>query len=155
MRLPGEVTDGRRRPSGCAEEFGATAFANHAEGDDPTHFILEAPASASKKKNKGKQARKSDAKAADQAAAEADSPVASIEENDDDDMNSSQKTVVDPEVAEALAKREAARQAKSEKMKAITKGIVKSSLTPKKAKGTASPISLSKHELKPISLRHG
>lgn len=116
-------------------EYGAMAFTNQPGGDLPG---AGASGSASKKSNKGKGARKSDAKPTKDA--EADSPVASIEENDDD-MNSSQKTIVDPDVAEALAKREAARQAKSEKMKAITKGTVQESLIrppTKEAKRAAS-----------------
>lgn len=99
----------------------------------------EPPASSSKKSTKAK-ARKSDANKD----AEADSPVASIE--DDNEMDSSQKTVVDPEVAEALAKREEARKAKSEKMKAITKGTQKRKNTispqkraPRKKEEKASP----------------
>lgn len=99
----------------------------------------EPPASASKKSTKAK-ARKSDSNKD----GEADSPVASIE--DDNEMDSSQKTVVDPEVAEALAKREEARKAKSEKMKAITKGTQKRKTTispqkkaPRKKGEKASP----------------
>lgn len=94
----------------------------------------DTPASASKKASKAK-ARKSDA----DKDGEADSPVASIE--DEGDMDSSQKTVVDPEVAEALAKREEARKAKSEKMKAITKGTQKTT--------SSSPIRPKRSPIKP------
>ena len=97
---------------------------------------IDPSASASKKSASKAKARKSDKDA------EADSPVASIE--DDNEMNSSQKTVVDPEVAEALARREEARKAKSEKMKAITKGTQKRKTispksSPKEKQEKASP----------------
>ena len=90
----------------------------------------QAPGSASKNNNKGKGPRKSDANPTKQQRIRG--PICKLQawsiEQNQEDMNSSQKTVVNPEVAEALAKREAARQAKSEKMKAITKVLSRSPL---------------------------
>ena len=144
------------------EEPGLMSFTN----PNSTEHRAPAPGSATKKNTKGKAPRKSESKDT-----EADSPVASIE--DGEEMTSSQKTVVDPEVVEAMRKREEARKAKSEKMKAITKGTEetspKSKTTPKKkspirrpktkkrstqssaVSSTITPVSLPKIRFAPIA----
>lgn len=128
-----------RTPSGNLKAGKSVSPRQNAPGSTSALIVAsdthaEPPASAPKKAGKAK-ARKSDANKN----AEADSPVASIE--DEGDMDSSQKTVVDPEVAEALAKREEARKAKSEKMKAITKGTQKTT--------SSSPIRPKRSPIKP------
>ncbi len=79
------------------------------------------------KKNKGGRPRKSVTKSAEKVVDDPESPVTSIEENsyqgeNDNPAHGHPPRDVDPKVAEALAKKEAAKKAKSEKMKAITKG---------------------------------